>query len=593
MNIDNPLCNSNKDGSISKKLIKFGYLKYEYYDISDNKNILIKTEYLPGLVDLQNVKLTEKYKIIISGFITFTKDDTYYFNCNADDTCLLSLNNNIIINQNKYVGNKLTESTGIFMTSGTYTWKIEHINYGGDQNLIIRIKTTDSSEWLKIPPSWYSTEFIVNLSDSYNNSFNTYCSNNWKSDINCVSAIKDDKTNTLLNMYVTDIIAECSNKDKNDFNNSNACKQLYTIDSNSNKIQKSFCQVNNNFLDESKCITVLDAPIVRSLFDNYCVTNNIYNINSDYTKCNNYYSSLIGENSDYYNNAINNYCIDDNNLFSEICNINEKIPKVGDIIKDAKIKYCKNSDNINNNNCKPLVLNNLDIYGESLVEHCEKNNYQNFNDFLCKSVYTNTMNPTNPYIKKSKIKYCKQDNNINNLSCLDYAANPANITNFDNYIISRCEKTDGSLTDETICKYIYNSNNPTINSNKNISLSKDRIYRELCKKNYRFINDIDCYKYSLDDKNQNDFIDPYIDYCSKNGNIVTPKCKNFYNTNINKITNSCTNISEIEQKKESFHNNKNYYYYFMLFIIIILFICNIIYGKNNYIYKKVDNLYVL
>jgi len=404
----------------------------------------------------------------------------------------------------------------------------------------------------------YPNKTLLEIKNEYNN-YATLIEDKYKK--KCYGLSDEDK-----------LILKCSKKTNDEIFNDELCRNKYNINALSNNIKKSYCSINNNYINNDNCLTILDNKILNSLYDNYCIKDNNYNINSDFNKCNNFYNSTLSNinNKDNFDLSLYNYCNNDKNLFNNICS-KIKLQTYKDNIFNSKIKYCQNNDNINSDNCKSIVKNNIDKFDKNIVEFCELNDYLNIGNPTCESEYINIINPNNKYIKNSKLKYCKNSNRINNNICLEFAKDQQNINDFDNFIVSHCENGN-TIIDDKICNYIYNTTDPTINSNKVISLSKNKIYNENCKKGSKFLTDPSCISYA--NKNKNQFIESYIEYCNKDKNIISDTCKTFYNDFLK--DKSC--------KKESFCNNNIHInlnlFYLLLIIIISILLC--FYDNINY-----------
>jgi len=401
----------------STQLRRLGVLKFTYYPGTTypptNQSILTEYQSKLELVNKNPTGLKDNYTTVITGYINFPVAKKYRFKMYNDDEAELIIGDQSILKNGKYLdAANATISPYKNFAAIEYTFLAYVKENTGDQGINIKINTEDMGDtFIDIPPSWLSSDFSMDLSAARNEGIQKACgtSNTWWNIPACIDSIKN--STVVLGDFANKIINVCSIKTNEQIENDKIlCNPYYNSNVDNDKIQKSYCSVNENYLTDSNCKNILTKEEKQPLFDKYCITDKNYKIN--YDKCNDFYKS---NNSNNLDNIILSDC-EGINAFNENCQIMKSKDNYNTPITNAIDKYCKdNIDttaiNINTDNCTNYVSSNIDTYNDLLTSYCEKD-LANLEKNVCTKIYNDNLN--DPVIQKSKLYTdrlkCLQDN---------------------------------------------------------------------------------------------------------------------------------------------------------------------------------------
>jgi len=461
----------------ARKFTKQGYLRYAYFNNTATDKTLIRTDYKYGLLDENNsnpinsagVAIADHYMTVISGEINVPKTDNYTFRHYVDDTIEFWINN-VKLFERKSGCCSWIESGPHNITIGAKPIKIISTEGGGGQRIKIEYKSSSGvGGWMKMPASWFSTEFPVNLIESKKDSVTNYCNigTNWKNN-DCIELLEKDTTDRILTEYKDKIIDDCKGKTAAQITAANHCNKLYNATSRNTDIKKSFCRVNGNFRTNAACNTILNKGELLPLYDAYCIPDGSYNTNSNYDQCNTFYKSLLptGPNYPKYKNAINAHCGQGDKVFTTECNSRTEDEHTPTIIA-TKNTHCATPANLNSANCRTYIKQgtNMSLFNNALVQKCENDEGQASTDEICNYIYSNATAQQDPVLKQSKDRIdvinCKKDNKfVDDAACIAIADKEENKGSFIDPYIEYC-KTGANIVNDK-CTAFYNSTLNTI-----------------------------------------------------------------------------------------------------------------------------------
>lgn len=138
---DGVLTDSSVDPSASGV---FDYSVYEgvFSQLPDFSGLTPVSTGSTDTITLEFIDLTENFAVVFDNQITVTTEGTYSFRLLSDDGSKLYINGNVVVNNDGFHTAK-TVTGEVFLTPGTYDFRVEYFEGTGDQTLSVEYKVAN------------------------------------------------------------------------------------------------------------------------------------------------------------------------------------------------------------------------------------------------------------------------------------------------------------------------------------------------------------------------------------------------------------------------------------------------------------------
>lgn len=507
-----------------KQLIgKLYYITYKYKEEKNAVNTLVSYEPDTTQAIISNGYITDPIKnigyttpnneaaiVVIKGFITFPRSDTYYFQSAHDDGLVLKIGDNTIFNNLAYGTDTTTDANAKQYNAGSVPILIKLTNTGGATGMDLKYKDSTMSEYVNIPAEWYSAPYYYNLLGNYNSYLNTACGtvDKWYTSA-CYPLINGNPT--LTGNVANNVITYC--KVGGSGNNTAPCTALYNSTTSNDTIMKAYCLENNRYMTDDKCndyiitnasrLAAASDPIKTSIL-NYCgqtpASGSVSNWSSG--KCQNYITNVFENDQVFWDQ----YCITNGNLMTDYTtckpnyidsNNNEIAGRAANFEKKIS-DVCGASDIWKtNSNCNTILsdIGNKTALGTlapKIISTCKVGGSAP-TTANCTTLYKN--NSPDASIKKS---YCTDivdgvPRFINDATCTTWANSNQNDSDFQSQVVNYCGANKTNLDSTNCTTFLRNAPSATVP----VGTDKldHKIYDQYCITNKNLLTDARCQTY--------------------------------------------------------------------------------------------------